>query len=137
MRRAPRRVSNSVRWRDTPALDMRKASAALTKLPASTTAVNTRISSNRSILTTKLEQCVHEWAVYLEAMRNYSKALLAGPIPAYLHHGLRSCKLSLLFLYRTAHQLSQSNRALPAPCWQSLAGSCPGHRPSWWCRRIG
>src|SRR5690606_11268538 len=58
---------------------MRKASAALTKLPASTTAVNTRISSNRSILTTILEQCVHEGAVYLDIERHYSKASLAGP----------------------------------------------------------
>lgn len=48
-RRTPRWASSSATCRDTAALDMGSASEAATKLPASTTATNTRMASSRSI----------------------------------------------------------------------------------------
>ena len=47
--RTPSRDSSSATWRETAALDISSASDAPTKLPTSTTAANTRISSKRSI----------------------------------------------------------------------------------------
>ena len=51
--RTPSRASRSATWRETLAFERPSASAAATKLPASTTAENTRISSKRSMTPTR------------------------------------------------------------------------------------